>query len=106
MGIAAMVIDSNTGIHSSGGSPRNRIDSGTTGAKSNADTPAPKAEKADVSLSTEARNLSRLESSIQAAPDVDSDKVARIRQAIEDGTFEINAESIANRMLEQDDLLG
>ncbi len=59
-----------------------------------------------VALSPEAQNLSRLQEKIDAAPEVDSERVAQIRQAISEGRFEINAERLAAAMLDQEDLLG
>lgn len=101
-----MVIDSNN-IQSSGGGPRGRIDSAAPNSKSGSgsieakpDNPA----KPEVSLSSQAQTLSRLESEINSAPSVNSDKVAEIQKAIADGTYEINAERIAQKMIEQDDL--
>ena len=107
MGIAAMVIDSNN-INSSSGAPRNRVDTNAADTqKSSSDASGTKAEtsaKPEVSLSSQAQTLSRLESSIQSVSDVDSDRVAEIKKAIADGSFKIDADSIADRMLTQDEL--
>lgn len=59
-----------------------------------------------VVLSPEAQSLSRLQDAVEAAPDIDSDKVEAIKQAIAEGRFEINAERLAEAMLAQDDLIG
>lgn len=59
-----------------------------------------------VALSPEAQNLSRLQEKMETAPDIDSERVAQIRQAISEGRFEINAERLAEAMLNQDELLG
>ena len=99
-----MVIDSNTGIHSSGGGHKARIDTGSNEPAKKTDTADSTGSKPDVSLSPQAQQIGRLESSIHAAPDVDSDKVAALRQAIADGSYQIDAESIAQRMLDQDQL--
>jgi negative regulator of flagellin synthesis FlgM len=104
-----MIIDSKSGIYSSGGGANNRTN-GTANSKDNASAPSPKpaasAPAKDVSLSSEAHTLNRLEAQINASPDIDASRVAQIKQAIADGTFEINAERIAEKMLNQDDLLG
>lgn len=102
-----MVIDSNN-INSSSGAPRNRVDSSAGGAQktssSGVDAKPEGAAKPEVSLSSQAQTLNRLESNIQSAGEFDSDRVADIKKAIADGTFEINAEKIADRMLAQDEL--
>ncbi len=102
-----MVIDSNN-INSSSGAPRNRVDSSASGTqKSSSSAVDAKPEgtaKPEVSLSSQAQTLNRLESNIQSASEFDSDRVADIKKAIADGTFEINAEKIADRMLAQDEL--
>ena len=100
----------------------NTLDSiGTKGARSKpaapsapeTKTPAPDAAPAaskgtadQVVLSHEAQTLGRLQSKINSAPDVDLEKVAEIRRAIAEGRFEINADRIAENMLNQNDLLG
>ncbi|MAZ88287.1 MAG: flagellar biosynthesis anti-sigma factor FlgM [Cellvibrionaceae bacterium] len=101
-----MVIDTNSNINTSSGAPRNRVDSGSgSGQKPSApDVKGEQTAKPEVSLSSQAQTLNRLESNIQAADDVDSDRVAAIQKAIADGSFEINAERIAENMLSQDEL--
>lgn len=59
-----------------------------------------------VQLSPEALALKRLEAQINASPDIDVGRVAAIKRAIAEGNFEINVERIAERMLQQDNLLG
>ena len=104
-----MVIDSNNNITSGAGNLRSKsgtagVDSAGTASKQS--TQATGQEGRDsVSLSSEAQSLARLEAKINAASDSNSDRIAAIKQAIEDGTYEINAERIANQMLDQDDLL-
>ncbi|GAA5316147.1 MAG: flagellar biosynthesis anti-sigma factor FlgM [Candidatus Pelagadaptatus aseana] len=103
-----MIIDSNSGIYSSGGGAKNRTNAAASGkdGSTSAPKPAASAPAKDVSLSSEAHTLNRLEAQINASPDIDASRVAQIKQAIADGTFEINAERIAEKMLNQDDLLG
>lgn len=59
-----------------------------------------------VVLSPEAQSLSRLQEAVDSAPDISSEKVEQIKQAIAEGRFEINAERLAEAMLSQDDLIG
>jgi negative regulator of flagellin synthesis FlgM len=99
----------------------NSLDSvGTKGTRSKPATPNTAEAKAPVPadiapsnkgvgdqvvLSQEAQTLGRLQAKINNAPDVDMDKVAEIRRAIAEGRFEINAERIAENMLNQENLL-
>lgn len=100
-----MIIDTNSkNIFASNNSGKGRVDN-TTNTQPNAAEPKPLgAAKPEVSLSSQAQRLSQLESSIQAAPATNEQRVAEIKLAIANGTFEINAERIASRMLEQDRL--
>lgn len=72
-------------------------------------TPAKSSAKADakdqVVLSQEAQTLGRLQAKINTSPDVNLEKVEEIKRAIAEGRFEINADRIAENMLNQDDLL-
>ncbi|MBU3071144.1 flagellar biosynthesis anti-sigma factor FlgM [Aestuariicella sp. G3-2] len=100
-----MVIDSNnTNILSSGNSAKGRIDAGTGNKSNTAETPSQSVQKPEVSLSSQAQSLNQLESKIHATPDVDTQRVAEIKQALAEGTYEINPERIAERMLAQDRL--
>lgn len=104
-----MVIDPNNGLNSvSSGTARSRnsagisTDTSTAGASKGAST-----SKSDhVILSGEAQALQRLEAKINGSPEIDSARVAKIKEAIANGSFEINADRIAERMLNSDDLLG
>ncbi len=59
-----------------------------------------------VKISSTAQNLHQLEAQIKAAPDVDSDKVNALRAAIADGSYQVNAESVADKMLDFEVELG
>lgn len=98
----------------------NSLDSvGTKGTRSKpaaSNTPEAKAPAPDLTsankgagdqvvLSQEAQTLGRLQAKINSAPDVDMEKVAEIRRAIAEGRFEINADRIAENMLNQESLL-
>lgn len=101
-----MVIDTNNSINTTGARGRSNGVSNTP-----PETRAGTAEQAgkgkdDVVLSSEAQNLNRLQASISNMPDVDMERVAAIKQAIAEGKFEINAERIAENMLNQETLLG
>jgi negative regulator of flagellin synthesis FlgM len=52
-----------------------------------------------VQLTEQAQQLLRLEEKLAQFPEVDSQRVDAIRQAIADGSYKIDAEQIAERML-------
>ncbi len=66
---------------------------------------ATSADSDSVELSQEALVLKRLETQIIASHDVDTARVDSIRQAIEDGSYTIDADSIASKILETDERL-
>ncbi|HSC66952.1 MAG TPA: flagellar biosynthesis anti-sigma factor FlgM [Cellvibrio sp.] len=68
--------------------------------------PVAKGPSDQVVLSQEAQTLGRLQAKINSSPDVDLEKVAEIRRAIAEGRFEVNAERIAENMINQNELLG
>jgi len=109
-----MVIDPHNGVNpanSNIGNTRNKTASssasgGIEGGTHNAANGLEKQGQEQVSLSQEAKLLNRLEEKIATAPDIDNDRVAAIKLALENGTYEVNAERIAERILEQDEFLG
>ncbi len=52
-----------------------------------------------VSLTGEARQMQGLEARIASAPVVDTQRVQAVRSAVENGTFTINPERIADKMI-------
>lgn len=52
-----------------------------------------------VSLSSSAQDMKTTREAVAAAPDIRQDKVNEIKTAVENGTYQINAEKIANKML-------
>ena len=100
-----MVIDSNNNIPPSAGNSRNRVDARPLESKSGHSNQEPPSPVVDgVSLSAQAKLMQKLESQIDAAPDVNAERVANIKKALAEGTYEINAERVAERMLDQDQL--
>ena len=56
--------------------------------------------KADtVALSSAAKDIQEAQKQLEAIPDVREDKVAQLKEQIENGTYEIDAEKIADKML-------
>ena len=68
-------------------------------------TPAKPSTGDNVSLSSQAQTLGRLEQAVRQSGDVDEAKVAAVRQAIAEGRYSIDSDRIAERMLAQDGLL-
>ncbi|MEE4280176.1 MAG: flagellar biosynthesis anti-sigma factor FlgM [Halieaceae bacterium] len=55
-----------------------------------------------VSITQTASDLLGLEAELRALPNIDQERVDAIRQSIEDGSFEIDVNDIANRLIESD----
>jgi negative regulator of flagellin synthesis FlgM len=54
-----------------------------------------------VVISDAAKRIQEVRSQLDAVPDVNEEKVARLRNEIENGTYEINADKIAGKMLRE-----
>jgi negative regulator of flagellin synthesis FlgM len=54
-----------------------------------------------VDLSDQARELQAARAAIQQMEDVDHEKVARIREQVQSGTYKVDAQKIAGKMLEE-----
>ena len=54
-----------------------------------------------VVISDAAKRIQEVRSQLDAIPDVDEEKVARLRNEVENGTYEINADQIAGKMLRE-----
>ena len=68
-----------------------------------ASTPnTPPATGDSVSISTLAKQMEQLEKSVKSGSDVDIDKVASLRSAVEDGTYTVNPKQLAKDMLKHD----
>lgn len=55
--------------------------------------------KDTVSLSTASRDLQLAKDAVEASPEIRQDRVNPIKQKIADGTYEINTDKIAERMI-------
>lgn len=70
------------------------------GSSGSGDTAAPDSGSNDsVSISTAARNLASLNQLVQEQPGVDTARVAAIQQRIEDGTYQVNPQRIADKLM-------
>jgi negative regulator of flagellin synthesis FlgM len=59
-----------------------------------------------VQITDQARQLASLEQALQALPIVNEGRVAEIRDAIEEGRYEVNAERVADKLLRSEQELG
>ncbi|MGB5421272.1 MAG: flagellar biosynthesis anti-sigma factor FlgM [Desulfobacterales bacterium] len=55
----------------------------------------------NVELSQNARDLQKAQKTLQDLPDIREDKVAALKQQIENGTYDIRADKIAANMLKE-----
>lgn len=70
------------------------------------DSPARPVEAADsLRLTGEATNLQALQRELSNAPAIDNARVQAVREALENGSYRINPEAIAQRMLDLDQQL-
>lgn len=58
------------------------------------------AKDAKVQIPDAVRDFSRIKKAVDAAPEIDnSDKIARLKQQIQNGTYKVNYEAIADKLL-------
>lgn len=62
-------------------------------------TPAPVAVRADARTTGDTSALGGIARALAASPPVDTDRVARIKRAIEEGTFPVSPTTIADSLL-------
>ncbi len=95
-----MVIDPKSGLNN-----LNTQQSQRSGQKSAPDRPAsPQADQGQaprdsVQLSDQAQGLKRLEDNIAKAPEVNEERVAQLKAAIADGSYTVNADRLADKIL-------
>jgi len=68
--------------------------------KAGAKSPGASHVEDKASLSTDTLSLSSLEAKVQASPEVRQDKVEALRQAIQNGEYEVDPQKIAHAILE------
>lgn len=89
--------------------PRTAADktSGIQGQQLNTEQQAkPQTQRArgeNVSLSSQAKNLKQLEQKLGDYPEMDDERISAIRSALENGTYKIDAEQLAQKMLDMDE---
>lgn len=62
--------------------------------------------KDELSLSTEAQEFAKVKKLLTDVPDIREDKVSRIKQQIESGTYNVKAEEVAGKMLSEFNIKG
>lgn len=63
------------------------------------------AERADsVRLSPEAQQLKAVSDKMRNMPSVDSERVARLKQAVSDGSYQVDSQRVASKLLEFESL--
>ena len=88
-------------------------DRGVKRAKDSADAassatakPVESAGGQGVRITDSARQLAALEQAIRELPDVDEARVAKVRAAIADGTYQVSPDRIADKLLRMENELG
>lgn len=76
-------------------SPRNPQQQPEAGSKEGA-------QGTRVNLSPDAQNIKAAEKALQEQPDIDDEKVSELREALENGSFSVDAEKLAQKMLDVD----
>jgi negative regulator of flagellin synthesis FlgM len=90
-----------------------KVDEAKTSDKVSADSRAPQSESGQqksvtdtVQLTSNAKLLERLDKTLASLPAVDSDRVAEIKTAIENGDYQIDSDAIADAMIRLDRSFG
>jgi negative regulator of flagellin synthesis FlgM len=99
-------LTSNTSTHSrhkagSANGPATKSDATSSPAETAVDN-----KPTNVQLSQQAQTIERLETKIQHSEGVDTAKVDQLKQSIADGSYEVNNERLAEKLLNHENLLG
>ncbi|MBY6032141.1 flagellar biosynthesis anti-sigma factor FlgM [Marinobacter daepoensis] len=78
----------------------NQAPQAPTGEQAKAQNLAGRGE--NVNLSSQAKNLKQLEQKPGDYPEMDDDRIEQIRSALENGTYKVDAQKLAQKMLEMD----
>jgi negative regulator of flagellin synthesis FlgM len=87
-------------VHVGGGRSVKR--SSDTSHSSSSSDAASSGSTGDAHITDSARKLADLEQTIQALPAVDSSRVAEVSSSIQNGTYKINPERIADKLLQSE----
>jgi len=101
-----MSVDFNGINQSQINTPRPSADKAGSAAKTASAEQAPaqstQARGESVNLSSQARNLKQLEQKLGDFPEMDDERIAQIRSALEDGSYKVDAQQLAQKMLDMD----
>lgn len=76
--------------------------SGTPAPAEQASKQAPAARGENVNLSSQAKELRQMGEKLESYPEVDDSRVEQIRAALADGSYKVDAEKVAQKMLDMD----
>ena len=76
----------------------------TSGTSQQSSTSAAQSTGETVKISEAAQAFRNAEAQLPSQPDVNTDRVAQLRAAIEDGSYSVNTERVADRMMQFEDL--
>ena len=68
-----------------------------------AKSPASSTRGENVNLSSQAKDLKQLEQQLGEYPEMDDERIEQIRTALEDGSYKIDAEKLAQKRLDMDE---
>jgi negative regulator of flagellin synthesis FlgM len=80
--------------------PQDAVGGGTSSDTSKGGSPK------DVQITGTARQLSDLDQKVRSLPDVNEEKVAALRSAIEQGTYQVRPQHIADQLMSMERTLG
>jgi negative regulator of flagellin synthesis FlgM len=81
--------------------PKGSSTGGVVADKSQSDASSVASQTGDhVTLTTSARSLQKLSEAIADSPVVNADKVASVKQALSNGTYQVNSGRVADKMLQ------
>lgn len=69
--------------------------------KSMLDTKSADIGASKVDLSSRAQDMKKIKETAMAAPDVDEAKVAKFQKMIDEGTYKVDAEALADKMVDE-----
>ena len=87
----------------SGPSAARRVERSSSEIQPKADPERVRSSSDTVEISDRSRELARARQAAEDAPDVRADKVAEIKQRIEDGTYSVSPHLLAQKLLERSD---
>lgn len=75
------------------------------GGKGGAQAPSPTGDAVDkITLTGAAKRLNDLEQTAASQPQVDEKRVAELRQAIQDGSYQVNAQAVAEGLMKSENM--